>query len=380
MTATRRCTLHMCLLLLAGGGCAWSADQQHSLTANLASGWVNNPALVRGGAPDDLLAVLTLSGRLAARRERDTLSLTPRFTATRYEGGRSLDTNTGSLELAYGRSGERGSWNLSAQGLVDSTLTSELGQSGVSDVNRRHEVLTAGGGYEWNHSERAAWRASGAWTSHHYADAAGTGLNDYRHVAASLGPTWSLRETTQASLVLGAERTLPRKGSDQSAFSASLRLAGSWNELAAWTVQAGGTRADAPGGKSNGALVALSVSSGGERLRFGADLRRDISPIGYGLLARKDRAGITLNASVTQASSLNLNVGYIRSAALRRAQLTLFEGAQYLQLGGEWRQRLSDRLDLTVSYSHVRAQGGRLPDWAMSNQARIGITWQSRRL
>lgn len=362
-------------VLVAGAREAGAADWNSSLSAGLSAGWNSNPALTARDMPDDRLAALTLSADATARTERDTFSVTPRFTATRYEVDRSLDTDTGSLDLSYARRFERSRSQVSLQALVDSTLTSELGQSGITDVNRRHESLAAAASQEWSLGESLSWSASGSWQAHRYIDAASTGLNNYRHAGVSTGPMWSLSETTQAGLVLGAERTMPNTGNDQNAWSASVRIGGRWSERSAWNVQGGATRVDAGTGMSTGALVEASASSGSERLRWSASLRHDVSPVGYGFLARKNRLQLSVAGEPGERDSVSIFAAYSRSGALKFARFTVFDASQYVQAGIEWRRRLFERVELAGSLSHVRARSGRLAGWADSTQARLGLVW-----
>ena len=123
-------------------------ESQGSWSGGLSAGWVSNPSLTVGNTADDRLVALTVAGHATLGTELGTLTLTPQFFATLHDADRRLDTDTGSLDLSYSRKLENAKWDLSAQAVVDSTLTSELGLTGANTINRRHESLQLGGGYQ----------------------------------------------------------------------------------------------------------------------------------------------------------------------------------------------------------------------------------------
>ena len=358
---------------------ARAADWDARTTASVAAGWASNPALRPGLSEGDRLAALSLSATALARTETSQFSMSPKFSAVRYDLERALDTNTGSFELHYSRTGERGNWTAAAQALVDSTLTSELGLSGISSINRRHESLLLSGGNESMLTPALSAFVNAAWTANRYIDAAGTGLNDYRYFSVNAGPSLTFSERLRGFLVLGADRTLPAAGRAQSARSASLRLGGTWSERTSWSLLAGATRVETGTGSTLGSIAEASASSGRERLHWTVSLRHDVSPIGYGLLARNDRASASALFNLGERSNVNLYVNLIRSAPLQRGGVSAFDGADYAQLGGEWRWRLFRSLDVSASASQVRSRSGHPAIWANGSQVRLGVTWQSRR-
>jgi hypothetical protein len=375
--------MYRCIMLAASigvsGVTATAADWEGSFSSGLSAGWVSNPALIANNPRDDRLAALTFSGRATLSTELTTLTLTPRFAATRHDAERQLDTDTAALDAALARRGERSQWSLTAQALVDSTLTSELGQSGATQLNNRLESLSIGGAYQQQVTQRLSWFANAGALTNHYVEAAGTGLNDYRYLTLAAGSGWTYREGSQVALVLGADRTLPRRGEGQNAWSVSLRWTGQWSERTTWALRGGATRFDTGGGPSTGALMEASFGTRTERLDWNFSLRHDVSPIGYGLLVRKDQATMSLAARLSVRSSLNLYAALLRSEPPSRLAATRFGGSQYWQAGAEWRRRMTESLDLTASMSHVRARGGQTGGWAIGSQGRIGIAWQGRR-
>lgn len=356
-----------------------AADWQDLLVANLTGGWVSNPSLLPDVSQGDRFASLTLSGTGALSTEVSQLTFAPRLAVTRYDMFKNLNTDTGAVDAAYTRTFERGKWTFSAEALVDSTLTSELGLTGITNINRRHEAYSGTTSYESSPQERLSWFANGLWASNRYIDAASVGLEAYRYVSANLGPTWSFSDRVSSSLVLGADQTSTQSSPNQDTHSASLRVNSQWSERSAWSLQAGTTQVDAGPSHSTAALLVLTASSTGERYHWDASLRHDVSPIGLGTLARTDRATFNLHTALSERSELNFYCNLIRSAPASIAQFTVYNGAEWAQLGAEWHRQLTGNFDAIAGFSRAHARSGTAVPWADQTQIRLSILWQSRR-
>jgi hypothetical protein len=188
----RLTSITLTFIALAGGTAAPGADWSEALGASAHAAYVTNPQFVPHSSLADESGVLTLDDVTTAKTERGQLTVTPRFSITRYQRERSLDINAGSIDLGYLHQLERGRWTFSAQASTDSTVTSELGLTGATSVNRRHEAGTASTGYTYFATERLSWLLQGSWQTTRYSDAQQSGLTDYDSSSVQLGPSWSL--------------------------------------------------------------------------------------------------------------------------------------------------------------------------------------------
>jgi hypothetical protein len=374
-------------IAMAGGRTAQAADWSGTLEAALNAAYVTNPTLVPHSDVSDENAQLSVDGTASAQTERGQLTVTPRFLAVRYDHEKDLNINEGGLDVAFVEKLERGQWSVEAQGLTDSTITSELGTTGVTYVNRRHDAATLSLGYQYLSTERLSWQLQGGGQITRYSDAAAFGLTNYDYYSLSFGPTWSFSERVQGSLILEADRLNPQEGTRQNDFSAYLQLKRSFTEQYSWRVSVGGTRIDygsSPGSPAGSASTSSFYEVGttrkGERLQWDLSLKRSVLPIGIGLLAPQTVLNLSVVAATSERSTLTVSLNGIRTDPVFFDQLVVYAGGTWGQASGEWRYQLSPHWTLSAAYIYGRSRYNSNSDWANGNQARLGIVWNSGRL
>jgi hypothetical protein len=309
---------------------------------------------------------------------------------TRYQHETGLDINTGSIDFAFLEKLERGQWTLTSQALTDSTVTSELGLTGITNINRRHDAASVSSGYQYLSSERLSWQLQGSWQKTRYSDAARFGLTDYDYGSLQFGPAWSFTERLQGSLNLETDRINPQGGTLQKDYSASLQLKRSFSEKYAWRASLGRTRVDSgSSGSTTTSLVELGATRQGERTQWDVSVKRSVLPIGLGLLAQEDQAAVSVVAGTSPHSTLNLSASIIRTDPVAFTvyldpQISIhflaYSGASWGQLNAEWKYQFSPKWTLSAAYVYARAHSGNWQQWAIGNQARLGLLWQSGRL
>jgi hypothetical protein len=378
------------ILAMAAARASSGAEWSETLDVNANAAYDTNPQLLPGSSVADRSAQLAVDGNTSIQTERSQLTVIPRLSVIRYARESDLDIVTGSLNLNYVETLERGQWSFSALALTDSTVTSELGQSGVTNINRRHDAYTLSAGYQHAITERLSWQLQSSWQSTHYSDALQFGLTDYEYASVQLGPTWAFNERLQGSLTLGADEISPQTGPLQRDYSASLQLKRALSEQYSWRASAGEVRVDTEqASAATSSLFELGASRQGERVQWDVSARRQLLPIGLGLLARQDSATLSIAASTSERGTLTLSLNAIRSDPVTffrqlTPEITIgflaYSGASWGQATAQWSYQLAPRCAFTVAYSQARARNNIVPVWADGNQARLGIVWQSERL
>jgi hypothetical protein len=370
---------------------AVAADWSQTLDATANAAYVTNPDSVPGSSMADHLTQLIADGNTAMQTELGQLTITPHVSMLRYARDTNLDIDTGSIAVSYVEKLERGQWNVSGQASTDSTLTSELGTTGIADVNFRHYQDNASLGYQYLSSERLAWLVQGSWLSARYnADAERYGLTSYDYGSAQLGPDWSFSERLDGSLILGADRINAQFAPTEKDYSASLELKRSLSERYAWRASLGASRVEAgTGAVGSSSLFELGATWQGERVQWDVSAKRAVQPIGFALLAREDSATLSIVVGTSLHSTLNFSANVIRSYPVTAIfnvapgvsfGLPIYSGAAWGQASAEWRYQLSPNWTLSALYSQGRARNDNIPQWADTNQVRLGIVWQSDRL
>jgi hypothetical protein len=372
-------------LATAGGRSSPAADWSNSLEAAANGAYVTNPTLVVGSHLTDETAQVILSDHTTAETERGQLTVTPQFSATRYKHESNLDITAGSLDLTLVEKLERGQWSFEGLGLTDSTVTSELGTTGVTNVNRRHTAGSLSLSYQYSSTERLSWQVQGSGQLTRYSDAAAFGLVNYDFGSVQFGPMWSFSERVQGSLILEADRINPEGGTKQNDYSAYLQLKRSFSEKYAWRASVGGTRIDygsasASAGSQTSSLYEVGASRKGERVQWDVSVKHAVLPIGIGLLAPETVAAFAMTVATSERGSLSLTLNGIRTEPVHEYQYLVYSGGWWGQVGAEWKYQFTTHWALSAGYLQGRARYSSGSEWATGNQARLGILWQSGRL
>jgi hypothetical protein len=375
---------------IAAGRASKAEDWSQTLEASLNTAYDTNPQLLAGSSIADQSAQLTVDGNTTAQTELGQLTVTPRFSITRYARETGLDVDTGAIDLAYQHNLERGQWTVTGEALTDSTVTSELGLTGITEINRRHDAGSVALGYQYLATERLSWQVQASWQDTHYSDAQQFGLTDYRYESLQFGPMWNFTDRLVGSLNLETDQISPQNEPGEKDYSASVQLKRKLSEQYSWRVSAGATRVDTSGAYSTTSSVfELGASRQTERVQWDVAIRRSVLPIGLGLLAREDQAAATVTVSTSERSTLSLSLSIIRTDPVSlflylNPEISLsylvYAGASWGAVNGEWRYNLSPHWALSLAFSQSRARNYDVPAWANGNQARLGIVWQSGRL
>jgi hypothetical protein len=391
----KRAPCRLTLVTAAGLACAGSltvsaADWSETLDAGLNTTYNSNPRLVPGPTTADESALLAVDGSLTGQTERGQLSLTPRFSLTRFQRDHDLDINTGSLDFGALEKFERGEWTVAAQALTDSTVTSELGLSGISNVNRRHSSESLSSGFQYYSSERLAWRFQASYALTRYTDAEHFGLTNYAFSSVQLAPAWSFSERLQGEIDLETDHVTPDGGRAEHDYSANLLLKRKLSAQYSWEASFGRTRVDTAGANTASSWVySASATRQGERVRWELSVKRAVLPIGLGLLARSNQASLNVGAGLSERSSLNVSMSVMRTDPVAldlqlnpilSVHIPVYDGASWAQVSAEWKYVLTRSWSLTAGYLQARARSGSWPEAAIGRQGRLGITWQSERL
>jgi hypothetical protein len=371
---------------------SWGADWSQTLEISANAAYDTNPQLLPGSNIADRSAQLAVDGTTQRATEVSQLTVTPRFDIIRYDRETNLDITTGSLALAYQDKGERGQWTASGLAQTNSTVTSELGQTGITNVNLRLDGYSASVGYQYLSTERLSWQLQGSGQLTRYnSEAERYGLTSYDYGGLQAGPAWSFSDRLQGSLSVGADEVSPQRGAREKDYTARVLLKRTLSEKYSWRASVGATRVDVPGspGTPTSAVFELGATGQGERVQWDLSAKRAILPIGLGLLARQDVAALSTVVALSERSTLSFSCNVIRtdpvSLVLYLAPgvgvgVQVYSGATWGQAGVEWQYHLSPQWALSAAYTQARARNYSIPDWANSSMARLGVVWQSGRL
>jgi hypothetical protein len=306
-----------------------------------------------------------------------------RFNLNRYFGESGLDTNDHILTLRSSYKTERDLLGLNVDSVRDSTLVSELSETGVVQARRQRSRLTANPTWSRYLTEATAITASYRYSDVRYADSAGTSLIDYRDQAATVGLQSKLSERDVASVTGYYDRyetepaqvranTYGIQAAYDRAFSETLHgfLAVGARETRS-TVTSQALVCDGPiffgfclgnlivltstqSATSTGYTLTASLDKRWETAQVTGRLSREINPSGVGALVQTDRAGVTWTQQWSPTLSYSVEGAVYRSRYV--GDVVTGSNSQYYTIEPRVSWKITEWWTLSggYSYSHVK--------------------------
>ncbi len=332
-----------------------------AVTAGLASGathaaeWVVTPSAIASThtqqnpylrpdekSQDDVSTGLSTQASLSMTRdtERLSLSLQPSASIYRYPDKNQLDRNEQHVNGSLSWRGETSSWAGSVTMARDTTLTSQLGDTGLTQGNQRHELYGGSIGPTWQFSERLSAQASVGSSVTRYPGSATAFLQNYRYDSGSMGMSYVLSDRA----VLSVSGSAGRLNSDAQADhtdNASLVVNAQYTWSPVWSIGAGaGPSLVRVGGTSErGVVYRASLSRSFENALLSLVVSRSQQPSGSAIITNVEQAGLSFGAPLTERLTSSVTANYTRRRnALRNFDVDL-NRVQYarLEAGLSWR-------------------------------------------
>jgi opacity protein-like surface antigen len=361
---------------------ASAADWQVAPSAHVGTSYADNPRLLPEGGSSSSGAIGEMKASLKRLTDRSELTLRPRFVSSRYSDDETLDSDDQFVTAGYRWVGERSEWNTQLGLTRDTTLTSELGSTGLVQSNRRHESASFTVAPTVMFTERVSGGVQMFLLDNRYVDADSTGLVDYRYTALSLFSTVLLSDAGSALTVTAQGGELSTGGFFGSATrDGSLRLGWSFQPWLLWTatLSAGPSMVETDAGRDSGFVFDSEIKRQGDRWSLTANAGRSQSPTGRGVLTRRDEFKLSFNRSITERLSANVAARWVRSEDLLQQQagaVTYQVDYSRLDIGANW--RLSRDWSLSLQLSGNTQNYELATERANGYRASLNIVWNGQ--
>lgn len=295
-----------------------AADWTLTPRTRVSGEYADNPQLVSSSSAldDDGVANIEAeaAARLATRSPQYDFSIDPRLLFVRYDRRDLLDRDDQFLDIDGAWRGERLGGTLRLEGVRDTTLTSELGTTGLTDTNRRHQKLTIKGGPIFELSPRLALASEAGWRTHHYEEAGDTGLLDYDYYFGSARASYALDERTRLAAIASVSQIrVPDLDNRVTHIAPTLSLERRLSERWDASLSAGPSQARSQRGTEEGFVYQASTRLAGERTDAYARLSRSVNPTGRGVLTRADVVQVGVDRRLTERLGLGASGQWIRN-------------------------------------------------------------------
>lgn len=355
---------------------AWSLSEQ----ASVSTGYDDNVLL---SATQDIHAAnasTNLSAHVARQSDAFSLTLDPRINVVKYENYSVLNRTEQYLTLMAQQQTELGAASLSGAWTQDTTLTSELGLTGFSQTNKRHQsaALTIADSKQW--TERWGMQTQLYIASNHYMDAANTGLVNYNYGAAQFEIDYVTTESSQLSLQasLGKlqvpEFTSYGKTNASATLNYSVSLAQRWQAKLSF----GPSRVRSDVSSEQGTIYAASINRQSEVVTTQLSVSRDITPTGQGVLTQREQINLTFSKSLTERLSLGLSAASVKNSSFLLAYGITYDAVRYSDFSTSLSWQMAPTWTLSLSAVHTEQRAEADAHSAIRNQISLNVVWSGR--
>ena len=348
----------------------------------------NRRLLVKGDQASDGLW-LTLDSAFARATETGNITFHPRVEMQRYTQDTALNTVNTSLQLSTQHVGERSGYTTQVGYARDSTLTTELAETGIIETNTHRETLSGSVYGAFNLSVQQQVSVQGSYANVTYPNGQRFGLIGYRY--PSLSTTYTYSSTPLASWNLtafGDVLTAPDSNYEAREVGVRVGIDRSLSERLRLTASAGMSRTHtneqgfyffgffiptSPAHTDSGSVWSLRLTRLGDLTQWSFSYDRSVQPSGVGVLVRRD----IVNLSATRSLSPRLNA----TLSLQQFANNGFSANQHPDdrkyvtgdTGLEWKMSPQAVLTLTAGYSQARLSS--FDERAVAWQSALGIRW-----
>jgi hypothetical protein len=367
------------------GSCAFGATAASPVRAaewiftpaySLSSDYDSNRSLVHEGTGS---AAGSVSADVKVERRMEDLSFTlePHYTLRRFTQSVFGDGDDRTIAGGMNWLGERSSLNLSASYLDQSTLVTEVLETGITNGDTHKRAEQAGGAWTWGHTERRTSVAQVNYSKVSYYGLSHSLLPGYRYSSGSLGEQFGLNERCMVTFsAFGTKLDGQSQGNSSHEIGLQGEVVYLWSDTSKLDASLGESKRVLSSQSSNGTDASVvfthSVALGGLSFSY----RRSLVPYGFGFLVEQQ----TVNGTFTYKTSpyWDSALTYYRTQNNETAVLLRLDRRNYNTLALVFNVHPTEKWTVGAQIGAVRTQ---TPDETSlpvhSWRASLAVTWAS---
>ena len=340
-------------------------DNRHLTTADHPSVW---GAIAEAGVA------------LGVRSEVSGLSIDPTYTAARYTGESGLDHYDKSVSMNAYHKGETDTWNMDADYVLDSTLISELLDSGRTQFNKQRQFLNLQPSWSMQWSPRSTVSLAGGYSTTRYNDGLSVGLVNYATSSAQASMSYSLSETQQVGVTASLSRFEAPDLYNNKSNNYDLRA--TWHDN--WTqrletnfsggVQVNESKLSVFGltlkDTQHGFVADALARYNAEQMTWTASASRRVDPSSLGVLAARDQVNLSMSKPLSEHVRGSVSATWLHSKSLQNNVVA--DDRTWYEIDWRVRWAFSPTLALLGNYTWMRQE---IAGSAQANSVTISISY-----
>jgi hypothetical protein len=353
--------LGSCALLARAGvvdAAEWSVTPFYSTSVDYDA---NRRLVIDGGDSEAVFATADLSFKRTV--EDLVLTFEPRYTWRRYSDTKLGNGDDRSASVGLNWSPERSLLSATASYVDQTTLVSELLETGFVTADTHRRQAQAGVSWLFNQTERQATVSQVNYSDTSYYGQGASVLSGYKYTSGSVGERFLFSERGAFTLsAYGSELQSRTAGNSSHEYGVQGEVTYAFSEVMNADVSLGKSQRLLSGDSSRGttASVALNRSLFSGRGRVSAGYTRSLVPYGFGFLVDQQKYTFSLVRPVT--AYVDATLDFVRVQNNETAVLLRLDRPNYNDLGAGFIWHLREHWTLTCHLDGVRTQQIGVPD------------------
>jgi hypothetical protein len=263
---------------------------------------------------------LSCSAQFQRATDVTQLTLAPHASWQRIAGAIDGNVTDEGLSAGFSWAHERSKFSASMSAADDSTLSSELTETGILNTNtdRRTAQASASESVALSEHRSLIFQASYVDASYHGPNAAVlTLLQGYRYPSGSVGESFVLSERSTVSVTAFTGKLLTRiRENDSQQSGAQVEVSHPISETTGFSASVGATVQSYGGARQTSEIASLNLSHSWEKGGIALAYSRGLEPLGIGVLAQRQQLTLSLSRVWTSRLSSQLAVLWTREDTL----------------------------------------------------------------
>jgi hypothetical protein len=265
-------------------------------------------------------AILTADLRFKHALEDSEISIEPRYTLRRYTDSSLGNGDDRSIAASLTHSRERSTEQMTASYSDQSTLISELLETGIVSIDTHRRQTQAGGTWSWSQTERRQLITQLSYIDVSYYGEGRASLPGFRYPSGSVGERFGLSEKGSLTVsAFGSALSSDARGGSSHEYGLQAQLIYYFSELTHFDGSAGESSRLLDGVSSYGTDASLSLTRDMTRGSLALNYTRSLVPYGTGFLVERQQATASGTYQMTPYLSVNMSLLRIQNndAAVR---------------------------------------------------------------
>jgi hypothetical protein len=373
-----------CLLGAGGASHLWAAEWTAQPSVSWMTDYDSNRALNVDSEGSES-AVIYGDLKLERSSESTQIVIEPKYDLRRYSDSVYGPGSDRSLNASLVWTGERNSLNLSASIANQTTLTTELLESGIIDGSIQQRLEQFNAQWSWSRTELHQFFVQAGYMDVDYPGSPlvpegpdgpfVSELPGYKYSNGALGEHFFLTPLTTLTVsAVGDALDSPLRGDSSHEEGGQVELSTSFSERLAVDASVGETRRSLAGQTSNGTNASVLITRSFERGSATLTYTRSLVPYGTGILVERQQVSAGLTRPLTEYLDANINLIRVQnneSTVRLGIDRPFYNNAM---VGLAWKMGESWTVAPAVTASWTQAIGSNLPvhEW----RGALTVTWK----